>query len=210
MSNAMAAQSTRGQDTVTPTAEIAGNALTPHHEDRELLSRIATQDHQAFERVYRRYAPRVRLYLRRRVGEVDFVDEILNDAMLTLWQHPLRCPPDVLLGAWLCGIARYKAHKALARHRSSALSPSWYKPTDQEVALEQTVMQQEQARLLAGAINLLPFLERKALRLRIGQNYSYQDIAAITGESASTIRTRVSRARQRLRAHVEAAETVRG
>jgi RNA polymerase sigma-70 factor (ECF subfamily) len=188
-------------------AEETCHALATHEDDRTLLGRIATQDQEAFERLYTRYAPRVRRYLSRRIGAEDVVDEILHDAMLTLWTSPLRCPLDVPLAAWLCGIARHKAYKSLARRSQAAGASSL--PEEHAVEAEEpehTMVQQEQERLLVRAIDRLPLRERTVITLRLRQEYSYQQIAMMTGEPASTIRTRVSRALQRVRDYVVAVE----
>jgi RNA polymerase sigma-70 factor (ECF subfamily) len=62
------------------------------------------------------------------------------------------------------------------------------------------MLRREHGRHVARAVDTLPITERTALTLRVEQGWSYQDIAAATGDPVSTVRTRVSRARQRLRA----------
>ena len=63
------------------------------------------------------------------------------------------------------------------------------------------VLDQESARCLARALDTLPFYERTTLRLLVHQGCSYQDIAVQMDIPISTVRTRVSRACHRLRAH---------
>jgi hypothetical protein len=65
---------------------------------------------------------------------------------------------------------------------------------------------QEPARRLARAMDTLPFYEQAVLRLLVHQGCSYQDIAAMMDTPISTVRTRVSRACHRLRAHVVAVD----
>ena len=66
------------------------------------------------------------------------------------------------------------------------------------------VLDQDAARRLARALDTLPFYEQTALRLLVHQGCSYQDIAVKMDTPISTVRTRVSRACHRLRAHVVA------
>ncbi len=56
--------------------------------------------------------------------------------------------------------------------------------------------------MLTRTLATLPLGERIALELLVYQGCSHQEIAALTGDPVSTIRTRVSRARQRLRARL--------
>jgi RNA polymerase sigma-70 factor (ECF subfamily) len=81
-------------------------------------------------------------------------------------------------------------------------------PADSPVdAPEALLLRQEAALLFAQALDTLPFYERTALGLLLQQGYSYQDIAARMATPVSTVRTRLWRAGQRLRAHVATGES---
>jgi RNA polymerase sigma factor (sigma-70 family) len=168
-------------------------------DDRDLLDRIAAQDQLAFDTLYNRYAPRVSRYLIRFLGSPDLIEDILQEVMLVLWRCPHQCPPTVGLGGWLCGVARNKARKAVARS-STPTAPSFPIPDINEDEPEGVMLRREHGRHVARAVDTLPISERTALILLVEQGWSYQDIAAATGDPVSTVRTRVSRARQRLRA----------
>jgi RNA polymerase sigma-70 factor (ECF subfamily) len=125
--------------------------------------------------------------------------------MLVLWQRPSACPPTVPLTAWLCGIARHKARKAVTRAATPLALPR--QPLDSDADDPAHVMLgQESAHRLARALDTLPFYERTALQLLVHQGCSYQDIAVLMGTPISTVRTRVSRACHRLRSHVVAVD----
>jgi RNA polymerase sigma-70 factor (ECF subfamily) len=162
------------------------------------LHRITTQDPQAFDIVYARYAPRLRGYLARLLSDQALVDEVCNDVMLVVWQHATRIPATVSLWAWLCGIARNKARKAGARTSSRAIVPAMAQEDNPETP-ESILLHQEYRRRLTRAMDALPFPERATLVLLAQQGCTYQDIAAVLDIPVSTVRTRVSRACQRLR-----------
>lgn len=192
-----------------PDSQVHRFPMTPQDDEGELLCRVAAQDQQAFATLYARYAPRVCGYLVRRLSRADLVDDVLQEVMLVLWQRASRCPPTVPLVAWLYGIARRKAWKARSRTsvptRPPAPAPA---PAPQEAIdaddPERIMLRQEYGCRLAGALDTLPLHERLALLLLVQQGYSHQEIAARTNVPVSTVRTRVSRARQRLRARVAA------
>ncbi len=176
--------------------------MTSQDDERNLLCRVAVQDQQAFEILYTRYAPRVRGYLARRLRQPELIDEALQEVMLVLWQQVMPVPPTVPLVAWLCGVARHKARKVLAR----ASAPTVAKATDENSDAdepERELLRQENGRTLARVVDALPHGERTVVKL-VSQGCSYQEIAAATGNPVSTIRTRVSRACQRLRTRVAA------
>lgn len=170
-------------------------------EEQSLLQRVTLHDEEAFDTLYTRYVPRVQGYLARRSWPSDLMDEVIQDVMLVLWQHAERVPPGVPLMAWLCGVARHKAQKALARASAPPVSQVLYEHIDLNEP-EAVFLSQENGRALTRALTTLPLGERTALELMVYQGYSHKEIAAVTGDPVSTVRTRVSRARQHLRARV--------
>jgi RNA polymerase sigma-70 factor (ECF subfamily) len=172
-------------------------------DDALLVQRIAAQDRQAFDTFYAQYAPRLRGYLARLLSDQTLVDEVSNDVMLVVWQQAARFPATVSLWAWLCGIARHKARTAWARSASHAMAPAGYPECYPETP-ENILLRQEYARRFTRALDALPFYERTALALLVQHGCAYPDIAALMDTPVSTVRTRVSRACQRLRAHVAA------
>ena len=73
---------------------------------------------------------------------------------------------------------------------------------------EDILLCQESGRVLDRALGTLPFYEGTALELLIQHGCSYQDIAAVMETPVSTVRTRVWRACQRLRARVAALDAL--
>ena len=199
--NACISQPTNWSAASSVTEASHPSTLLPETE-RALLDRVALQDQHAFATLYARYAAPVRRYLLRCLSQADLVDDVLQEVMLVLWQRPSACPPTVPLTAWLCGIARHKARKAMTRAATPQALPRT--PLDSEEDDPVLVLGQESARRLDRALDTLPFYERTALQLLVHQGCSYQDIAAKMDTPISTVRTRVSRACHRLRAHVVA------
>lgn len=174
-------------------------------DDVVLLQRVAVQDRQAFDTLYARYATRLHHYLTRRLNDAALAEDVCQDVMLVVWQQAGRVPTTVPLWAWLCGIARHKAHKVWARRSSQALESA--EPADSQVAAPDVLLlQQEAGRVLDQALDTLPFYERTAMRLLVQQGCSYPDIAAVMHTSLSTVRTRLWRACHRLRARLVAVD----
>jgi RNA polymerase sigma factor (sigma-70 family) len=145
-------------------------------------------------------------YLLRCLGQADLVDDVLQEVMLVLWQRPSACPPTVPLIAWLCGIARHKARKAVTRAAAPPVLPPPHPGSDVDDP-ERGVLRQEDGHRLARALDTRPFYERTTLWLLVQQSCSYQEIAAVMDTPISTVRTRISRACHRLHARVMAVDT---
>jgi RNA polymerase sigma-70 factor (ECF subfamily) len=137
----------------------------------------------------------------RSLAPPELSDEVLQDVMLVLWQRAAQVPPHVPLIAWLSGVARHKALKARARMGTPAVVPTAPESLDYEEP-EAVALRREHLLMLTAALDRLPRSERMALELLAYQECSPQEIAMQTGVPVSTVRTWVSRARQRLRAYV--------
>jgi RNA polymerase sigma-70 factor (ECF subfamily) len=169
------------------------------------MHRIAKQDLQAFDTLYTRYAPRLRAYLARLLSDQTAVDEVCNDVMLVIWQRATQVPATVPLWAWLCGIARHKARKARARRSSDAAAPVMHAEDNAETP-EHILLYEEYRSRFTHILETLPCFERTIMAMRVQQGYAYQDIAALLDIPVSTVRTRVSRACQRLQELVATAD----
>lgn len=192
-----------------PNQTPANPALAIASEEQHLLQQVTLHDEEAFDALYVRYGPQVRRYLSRRLNRHELIDDVLQDVMLVLWQHAGKVPKTVPLGAWLCGVARHKASKVVARVAAPPRSQASYANREEDEP-EAVILRQEHGRTLARALAALPLRERTALELLVYHGYSRGDIAAVTGDPVSTVRTRVSRARHRLQARVAAVDRERG
>jgi RNA polymerase sigma factor (sigma-70 family) len=167
-------------------------------QERTLLRRVATQDRQAFETLYRQYAPRLYRYLSTLMPQPDRLDEVLDDVMV-VWQNAARFDGRAKPATWILGIASHKALKARAKLPKQPVhlpppAPEWSQATDPAELLKHQELHREVARALA---RLSPE-QRAVVALTFQQGCSYQDIAIILGCPVNTVKTRLWHARHYL------------
>jgi RNA polymerase sigma-70 factor (ECF subfamily) len=170
-------------------------------EELQLLRQVAAREPQAFDTLYRRYAPFLRYFLWHRLPHPDLVDEVCHDVLLLAWQQAERFEGKARLATWLCGIARHRAYKAWQRlaRQQAALRPTaraWDAVADPAVLL----LHQEQSQNLARAVAQLPPDLRVVVEAAYDQAIPYAAIAARLGCTVGTVQARLGRARRRLRA----------
>ncbi len=170
-------------------------------DDSWLLARVAAHDAKAFETLYARYAPSLRSYLRRHLQGYDLVDEVFNDVMLVIWQRADARPAQVQPVAWLYGIAKNKVRKARQGVGRLGLEPITLEER-KVLGPENGVLRQEECQTVARVLDTLPSAQRTAIEMLVYEGRSYKDIAARTGESVNTVKTRIWRARRRFAEHV--------
>src|SRR5215469_15737371 len=85
--------------------------------DLELLwiRQIAAGDRDAFENLYKAYAPRLFRYLYNMITDAAAAEELTNDVMLAAWKGAASFRGDSRPSTWLFGIAHHKALNELRR-----------------------------------------------------------------------------------------------
>lgn len=158
---------------------------------------------QAFGQVFDEHAPTIYRYVARRVG-AQAAEDVTADVFCSAYAgaatfDPGRGTPI----AWLMGITT----NALANHWRreqrylSAIAEVGIDPlrTDAVPSAERGASATVETQAVARVLTELPDGEREALMLYAWADLGYGDIAAALGIPIGTVRSRIARARQRLR-----------
>ena len=78
-----------------------------------LMNRIAAEEMDAFESLYRLYHPRLTRFLVGMTRRPALVEEILDDTMLVVWRKAYTYHPQAKVSTWIFAIAYRQALKAL-------------------------------------------------------------------------------------------------
>ncbi|MFI5100918.1 MAG: RNA polymerase sigma factor [Actinomycetes bacterium] len=174
-----------------------------------LWSRIAAGDPQAFERIYGLHADRVHGFAFRRSGSWDLADEITSGVFLEAWRRrgEVDLEPDEAILPWLLGVAANlmrNAGRKQQRYQAflSAQSPEPSVPDFAEDLAGQLDSQRE-LELLRLALEHLGDDDRDLLLLCVAEGLTPTEVAIALDMPAGTVRSRLSRARARLRVLLE-------
>ncbi|GAA1941930.1 hypothetical protein GCM10009837_80010 [Streptomyces durmitorensis] len=154
--------------------------------------------------MYEAYARTVYNHALRLTGDWSTAEEVMSETFLAAWRTRDRLEPDGgSLKPWLLGIATHKAQNANRglRRRLAFLSRQ---PSPPQVAdfAEESAGRMDDARRLAavyGALRRLRRQEREVLVLCVWSGLDYAQAAEALGVPVGTVRSRLSRARARLR-----------
>ncbi|GGS38600.1 RNA polymerase sigma factor [Streptomyces griseoviridis] len=169
-----------------------------------LRARIRAGDRDAFAELYEEYARPVYNYAYRLTGDWSTAEEVMGDTFLEAWRGRTRLDPDRgALGPWLLGIATNKARNA-NRGTGRRLAFLARRPAPEPVAdfAEESAGRLDDARRLAAVRQVLGRLrrtEREVLALCVWSGLDYPQAAEALGVPVGTVRSRLSRARARLR-----------
>lgn len=179
-------------------------SVSPSVTDQELIRRCAAGDEAALRALFGRYQGIVYNLLYRMLGSRDDADELLPDVFLKVWNGAGRFQARANPATWIHRIAANTCIDRL-RRRPPAQAVSWEDLADREdvaaVPYDPTlrlVRAEERAQLQAGLMALSPE-DRLLITLYHLQERSYDEIRAITGLTYALLKSRLFRARQRLR-----------
>jgi len=164
--------------------------------DRRLLVRVAAQDREAFKQLYQIYHRRLSRFLMRLTRQPEIAEEIINDTLWVVWRKAPEFRHGSLVSTWIFGIAYRRGLKTLQRQPPAAVALE--READTETA-DEVEPSRERSDWLERALVQLPVNQRAALELSYYLGHSCEEIAQIMDCPVSTVKTRMHKARQKMK-----------
>jgi RNA polymerase sigma factor (sigma-70 family) len=149
--------------------------------------------------------PRLRRYARALIGDRTGADDLVQDTMERGWKKLSSWQRGSDMRAWLFGIM-HNLH--IDQVRRPQISTEVLDDDTPLPLLRATQTDGLEMRDLQSALATLPAEQREILLLVALEEMSYEEVAATLGLPIGTVMSRLSRARQKLRAHMEGREVV--
>jgi len=162
-----------------------------------LVARAREGDRQAFEGLVRRYKDRVLNLARRIVCDADAAQDVAQETFIKAYQQLHRFRGEAQFSTWLYCIAVNEARGHLRAERRRRAR--WQRHRLLEVARPAASEAVEQAGVLVELMQELPEKQRIALALFYLQELSVNEIAQAAGAPTGTVKSWLSRGRERLR-----------
>ncbi|MGH9062736.1 MAG: RNA polymerase sigma factor [Acidimicrobiales bacterium] len=164
--------------------------------DRDLVTRVAGGDRDAFTALYDRHTPWIVGRLSRRVADPGLVDEVVQDAFLALWRRAGSYRGEGEVPAWLWRIAMHRLVDVLRREGRPARLPPQTGPV---APVEERILLASEAGELAGAFLTLSPELRAVLQATVLDGLSVREASRLLGIPPGTVKSRAHRARAQLR-----------
>jgi RNA polymerase sigma-70 factor (ECF subfamily) len=149
--------------------------------------------------LYAHHADELRAYLLGLLRDVHLADEALQAAFAKAVERGHTARGDTLK-AWLFRVAHNEAidlRRRSAAEGRSVRAVAWWK-TRVEPPPEQAATRRETVEQVRKAVEALPAEQREVVRLRIDEEKTFAEIAALTGKPLGTILTRMRLATKKL------------
>jgi RNA polymerase sigma-70 factor (ECF subfamily) len=157
---------------------------------------------ERFTELYAAYMPSILGFAARRVDTAADASDVTAEVFVVAWRRIGEVPPGDQARLWLYGVARgvmanHRRGKARSERLGQALLDAWREAADSDPA--ELFERREATRAVANALALLRVIDRDLLTLTAWEGLSAAEAAQIVGIRPDAARTRISRARRRLR-----------
>ena len=173
-------------------------------QERALIEAAAGGDPAAFEKLMRMHEGKMYAVALRMCASREDAQDCMQEAMIRAYRAIENFRFQSSFSTWIYRITMNTCLDELRRRKVrqatslDALLDAGWAPSGGE-SPEGHAMQQDRRRALEGAIHALPEDMRAAIVLRDIQGYSYDEIADILSVNVGTIKSRISRGREKLR-----------
>jgi RNA polymerase sigma-70 factor (ECF subfamily) len=183
--------------------------------DRVLVDRFKNGDQSAFDEMVTRYWDRIYAMVNQLLRNQQDAEEVTQDAFIRAHRGLVNFRGDSAFSTWLYQIATNLARNRYwywwRRKRDKSVSFDAPISADNDTTLaeiipaeletpEDATVTQELVSNIAAGMERLSAKHREILILRNIKNLTYEEIAAILSISVGTVKSRIARARESLRA----------
>jgi len=168
-------------------------------DDRVIVEEVLQGNKEAYTQIIQKYNKRIRLLIRKMIGQSVYEQDMAQEIFIKVYYHLGEYNQNFAFGAWLYRIATNYCFDELRRRKRSL------QVTNEEVELfttqtpELEYLAKEQRAYLQNRMMTLEPKYRIVLELRYLQFMSYEEISEKLGVPLSTVRTRISRGKSKLR-----------
>ena len=181
-------------------------ARTPQPHAGGLLERAQQGDQEAYSLLFEQYAQPVFNFIYRMVGQGDVAEDLAQETFVRAYKkiRTLRLNKDTQLSTWLFSIAKNVVRESFRARRIDQNKRELEDVitlaiSDDEAAPDEQLLNNELHDLVQRGLQTLDSDKRLVFVLRVFQQCTYQEIAAITGYSMAKLKADLYRARTQMR-----------
>lgn len=174
-------------------------------DDLDVVTAVGDGHVDALAVLHERHQPWLAVRLLRRCNDADLVAEVVQDTFVAVWRSAGRYRGDGEVPAWLWGIAvRQLITRLRQRSRDASVRARWTAQVGateaSSTSAEETVLEGIEYGDLAAVLGRLSPELRAVLQATVLDGLTAREAGRLLGVSEITVRTRLYRARQRMRA----------
>jgi RNA polymerase sigma-70 factor (ECF subfamily) len=175
--------------------------------DEELARQAQEGDPEAITRLVENNSQRLYAFLVRLTGDLGLAEDLLQETWLRVMERIDRYRPIHPFRTWLYAVARHRAIDLLRqrarRRRRERSSRVIELASDPEPCALERIADESCEKSVARALSTLPVAYREAIVLRFYESLTIDEMARVLKLPTSTVKSRLYRGLEQLRARVE-------
>ena len=180
--------------------------------DEQLISLVQRGDERAFNEIANRYRDKLLNFINGYINEPSISENLVQDTLLKVYINAKKYKEIALFSTWIytiaknCALTEYRKIKRRKTFSFSQLSSQELDFSIDRVQSEDNLdisADRETFNAIRKAISSLPQEFREIIILKDIQEHSYDEISIITGLALGTVKSRINRARAKLRDTIE-------
>ena len=164
--------------------------------DEQLVIDLRNGSTDAFEELYHRYKRHIFTFCLKLTGDRSLAEDATHDTFLKMYHNIGTLNDPRILRSWLYSIARNGVYRQLRKNqRNGSLEEAsvWIEETPLMIAERRDIKE-----IMTACIEALKTEYKEVLFLREFEQRSYEEIAVVTGDSVSSVKSRLFKARRAL------------
>ncbi len=171
--------------------------------DMTIINRVKGGDINSYEHLICKYQGPLFVMIVNMVKSPETAEDIAQDVFFTAYRHLETFDPDLgRFSTWLFQIARNRCRNELKKKREKGLPDLENHPSGHDPGAD--LMKKEMVKALDRALDQLPFKLKTVFILSEIQGLSLAEISEIEKRPVGTIKSRLSRAKEKLRTPMSA------
>ncbi|MFT7551272.1 MAG: RNA polymerase sigma-70 factor (ECF subfamily) [Rhodothermales bacterium] len=166
--------------------------------DQPLIEAFQAGDEFAFVSLYNRYKGPVYAFCVKMLSDREVAADVMQDTFLRLYEHRDRILKTTSFRSWLFTIARNQCLNTMRRDKRMVGMGDHGDHLEGDSTPVLTMEKSERIALVGEFLMRLSPEYREVLILREYQNLSYDEIAAVTRSTVSSVKSRLFKARRKL------------
>ncbi len=171
-----------------------------------LLSSVARQDRQAFQRLYEQVSGRMFGLCQKLAGQQELAEEALQDAFIRIWHHASEYHSD--RGSpmsWMMTIARYRTLDLIRARkvRQTAGDDALNSVEDERSGPLEATLQMDGSAALTGCLDELSPEQRDSILLSYYRGFTHDELSTALSTPLGTVKSWIRRGLQVLKRCLE-------
>lgn len=171
--------------------------------DEQLIAKALQGDKQAWVNLLKRYEKPIYNYGIRMTGKREDALDLMQEVFISVYRNLASYRNEGSFKSWLFRIAHYRCIEFYRRKRPTEGLDDIPEIESHETQVDQQLVSSSDNKQLVSAMQQLPLAQKSVIELKFFGQFTFEEIAELTGMSVNTAKSRMYGALEKLKTLME-------